>query len=216
MTRIPFTDAQFPKRPMSRMAMEHHLLRRLHAMRAAKKPELPPDEDQEMKDEWRTPPGRDATDDARIRRRVARLLEKREAASGLGHLKSEERERLGILRDGVRLVTIASEHRADEIAAELHAEMPWMAPATEIVWQAMRRSVLRGDAGLRLPPLLLDGPPGIGKSVWARRLGEIIDTPRVVIEATGENAGFGIVGLQRGWGNAAPGRLLESILATEV
>lgn len=40
--------------------------------------------------------------------------------------------------------------------------MAWMAPATEAVWHAMRRSVREGWPGLRLPPILLDGPPGIG------------------------------------------------------
>jgi hypothetical protein len=46
-----------------------------------------------------------------------------------------------------------------------------MAPATEAVWQAMRRSVRSGEPGLRLPLLLLDGPAGIGKGHWARHLG---------------------------------------------
>jgi hypothetical protein len=34
------------------------------------------------------------------------------------------------LRDGVSVTRILTEHKADEIAAALHAEMPWMAPAT--------------------------------------------------------------------------------------
>lgn len=155
-------------------------------------------------------------DESRIRRRVARILEGRKAASGLDHLKKDDRERLEVLRDGVRLITISSEHRADELAAELHAEMPWMAPATEIVWRVMRRSVREGWPGLRVPPLLLDGPPGIGKSHWARRLGEVIGAPTTVIEATGENASFGVVGSQRGWGGSHPGRVLETILQTRI
>ena len=64
----------------------------------------------------------------------------------------QTRERLEALRDGVRLAAIPTEHHADELAAALHAEFPWMAPATEAVWQAMRRSVRCGEPGLRLPP----------------------------------------------------------------
>lgn len=128
------------------------------------------------------------------------------------HLKPAERERLEALRDGVRLAAIPTEHRADELAAALHAEFPWMAPATEAVWQAMRRPVRCGEPGLRLPPLLLDGPPGIGKSHWARHLGMLLAVPSMVFEATVENASFGLVGSQRGWGNAAPGRLLNTML----
>ena len=158
----------------------------------------------------------DGQDESRIRRRVAHILEGRKAASGLDHLKKEDRERLEVLKDGVRLISIPTEHRADELAAELHAEMPWMAQATEIVWQAMRRSVREGWPGLRVPPLLLDGPPGIGKSHWARRLGTLLTAPTTVIEATGENASFGVVGSQRGWGGSHPGRVLETILQTRI
>lgn len=68
----------------------------------------------------------DEADHRKIGRRAKRLIERREAASGLGHLRSEDRERLGALRDGVELIRIPNEHRADELAAELHAGMPWM------------------------------------------------------------------------------------------
>ncbi|WP_051394410.1 hypothetical protein ACTTAL_05545 [Rhodobacter capsulatus] len=67
-------------------------------------------------------------DRRKIARRAKRLAERREAASGLAHLRKEDRDRLAALRDGVDLIRLPSEHRADEIAAELHAEYPWMAP----------------------------------------------------------------------------------------
>lgn len=57
------------------------------------------------------------------------------------HLKTDDREEIDTLKSGTRLVEIDSEARADEIAAALHAEMPWMSPATEVLWQAMRQSV---------------------------------------------------------------------------
>jgi ATP-dependent Lon protease len=80
----------------------------------------------------------------------------------------------------------------------------------------MRRSVKTGDPGLRLPPLLLDGPPGIGKSAWARHLGHVIGVPTMAYEATTENASFGLVGTQRSWGSANPGRLINTILSHRV
>ena len=155
-------------------------------------------------------------DEVRIRRRVKRILELRKAASGLEHLKSDDRERLEALKDGARLISIRNEHHADELAAGLHEDMPWMAPATEVVWHAARRSWREGCPGLRVPPLLLQGPPGISKSFFARRLGELLSAPTSVIEATGENASFGIVGSQRGWGGSCPGRLIETILQSRI
>lgn len=37
-----------------------------------------------------------------------------------------------------------------------------------------------------------------------------------MIEATGENASFGIVGSQRGWGGSHPGRLIETVLQSRI
>lgn len=148
-----------------------------------------------------------------IERRAGRLHKRQITAGGLGHLNREERERLSSLDSGVGMVQIPDEHRADELAAAVHAEMPWMAAATEHAWHAMRRSVREGHAGFRLPPVILDGTPGIGKSRWAMRLGQLIGAQSTIVDATGESASFGVVGCQRGWTGAGPGRLLELILA---
>lgn len=148
----------------------------------------------------------------RIRRRADRLAELHKHRSPMSHLPDAEMRRLDVVRGGVDLVRIRSEHEADEIAAKVHEEFPWLGPATDVLWHAMRLSVRNGDAGFRLPPLLLDGPPGIGKSRWARFFAKLIGTTEVAIDASGESAGFGIIGLQRGWGSAQPGRPLNLIL----
>ncbi|MBU2961132.1 AAA family ATPase, partial [Citreicella sp. C3M06] len=83
-------------------------------------------------------------DRRKVRMRVEKLITCRQEASGMGHLQEDERERLTALAGGVRLATVKTEHQADEIAAALHDEMPWMGPATEQVWRAMRRSVREG------------------------------------------------------------------------
>lgn len=152
----------------------------------------------------------------KIDRRVERIIKARAALREVGHLKEEDRRPLHRLAKGAELIAIPSEHRADEIAAELHADMPWMGPTNEMVWHAMRRSVREGWPGLRLPPMLLNGPPGIGKSHWARRLGELLSTPVLLVDAGGESASFGLIGTQRGWGSAEPGRLVRTVLRTAV
>ncbi len=62
-----------------------------------------------------------------------------------------------------------------------------------------------------LPPILLDAPPGIGKSHWARHLRALLSVPAMVLEAITENAPFCLVGSQRAWGNSVPGRLINTI-----
>lgn len=91
-----------------------------------------------------------------------------------------------------------------------------MGAATEVVWHAMQRSVQSGDAGLRLPPILRDGPPGIGKSYWARRLEPLIGVPGMIDDTTTEHASFGLVGRPRGRANTAAGRRVDLILTEPV
>lgn len=223
MTRIPVVEARFFSASKGRIELETRFMRHLRTLRCRR---IPPDR-------VALPAGTHAPggmsdmdlmgiirfgddDEARIKRRVDRIIKCRAAASGLEHLKRDDRERLETLKDGARLISLRDEHQADELAAGLHEDMPWMAPATEMIWRAMRRSVREGWPGLRVPPVLLDGPPGIGKSHWARRLGKLLSLPTSVIEATGENASFGIVGSQRGWGGSCPGWLIDAMLQSRI
>ena len=142
------------------------------------------------------------------KRRAIRFLERLQSLSGMSHLPDPAKTQLNALRDGVTVTQIQTEHKADEIAAALHEEMPWMAPATEEVWHGLRRSAREGLPGLRFNPLVLVGSPGIGKSFWARRLAHHLTVPTTKIEATGEPGTFSLVGTQRGWSSATPGKLM--------
>ncbi|MEO0862659.1 MAG: hypothetical protein AAFY65_18850 [Pseudomonadota bacterium] len=152
------------------------------------------------------------TDLRRIKRRAMRLLERVHSSTGMYHLSEEHRARLTPLRGGMPVAHVATEHEADEIAAALHAEMPWMAPATQEVWRGLRASARDALPGVRFNPLVLVGSPGIGKSHWARRLAHHLSVPTTKIEATGEPAAFSLVGLQKGWGSASPGKLVQTVL----
>ena len=153
---------------------------------------------------------------AMIRRRVDRIVTNINTRSGAGHLKDEQIKRLRPVSDGVTLVSVRSGHDADIIAAALHEDFPWLAPATNAVWDALRRSAAQDLQGARIPPLLLNGPPGIGKSTWARRLGELIGVPTGIIEATSEPASFAVAGMQKGWNSEAVGKPLALILQTRI
>ena len=148
-------------------------------------------------------------DKIKIERRALRYVELQEAATGMQHLKTEDRNALRRLQDGATVSRISNEYDADVLAATLHEEMPWMAPATE---HSMRKSVREGRPSIQFAPLLLLGPPGIGKSHWARRLGKLLEVPTTVVEATGEPASFALISSQRGWGSAGPGKIVETIL----
>ncbi|CQR83878.1 hypothetical protein SAMN04488021_1132 [Paracoccus aminovorans] len=60
----------------------------------------------------------------RIRRRIRRILEARNAISGFDRLKIEDRAQLEKLHGSVRLVSIVSEAHADEIAGRCRENFP--------------------------------------------------------------------------------------------
>lgn len=223
MTRIPFVGVDFPDPNYTRLDLTKRLTahwKRIRTVKSRPGREPTPDDDgligiEELNRHLReivVPPGVTR----RINRRADRLIELYRARSPIAHLPEKDRAKLEVVRNGVDLVPIASEHRADEIAAEIHAEYPWLAPATDLLWQAMRHSVHQGEPGFRLPPLILDGPPGIGKSAWSRDVAKLVGVPGLAIDAGPEAAGFGITGMQRGWTNAEPGQPLNMIFQTGI
>ena len=216
MTKIKFIDAHFSDPDENEFALKRRFewhLRKLRALQDGVSPKVPGDFEDELRwNEDLIAIPLSEKDRTKVLRRARRVMGARAKVSGLSHLSSDDRRALEVFRCGADLVGIASEHRADEIAAAIHAEMPWMAAATDFLWKAMRHSVRVGEPGFRLPPVLLDGPPGIGKSVWSRELGRHLGVPRCGIEGTAEQASFVVNGLQRGWGSAFPGRPLQTIV----
>ncbi len=154
-------------------------------------------------------------DRRKLRDRANRLAKTRVAASGIAHLRTDEIERLRPAFSDMRLIMCRDEARADEIAAVLHEESPWLGRATEYVWHALRQSALRGDP-VKFRPVILNGPPGIGKSLWARSLAKDLTLPYADVDASKNGAGFGLVGVERGWGSAQPGRPLDLLLAQRI
>lgn len=151
-------------------------------------------------------------DTLRITSRANKLAKKRVAAIGVSHLKREEYDRLEPSLTGMQVIMAKSQSWADEIAAQLYDDMPWMGRATEYAWHALRRSAQRGEPVL-IRPVILNGPPGIGKRVWARSLAAALDIPYADVDATKGGAGMALVGVERGWGTAQTGRPLEVMLA---
>jgi hypothetical protein len=87
-----------------------------------------------------------------------------------------------------------------------------MGRATEYAWHALRRSAQRGEPVL-IRPVFLNGPPGIGRSVWARSLAAALAVPYADVDASKGGAGMSLVGVERGWATAQAGRPLDVMLS---
>ncbi len=73
-----------------------------------------------------------------------------------------------------------------------------------------------GGVGLHLPPIILAGPPGIGKSWFARSIAEAVSLPNRVIDVGAGTAAFRIAGTEKGWSSVQPGLPVETMLQTHV
>jgi len=86
-------------------------------------------------------------------------------------------------------------------------------------FQRVTRSIIGVHAKLlargidhRMPPVLLLGPPGVGKTVYAEAAGELLSAPVLRLDFASENSPSGLAGSSTFWANSSPGRLF-SILA---
>lgn len=93
----------------------------------------------------------------------------------------------------------------------LRQEFPWALAACQEIEKLAELAHFVKQPGFRLPPLLLVGAPGNGKTRLAERLAEIAGVPRFGISGAGRNNGQVLVGVGRSWSNCQPGGLLQFI-----
>jgi len=97
----------------------------------------------------------------------------------------------------------------------LRSEYPWADDLLSDIETALVLSISSSRPWLSLPPLLIVGPPGIGKTRFARRLGELTGVPMRVINAGGSADSRDFSGTARGWGTAHPARIVDIFRETE-
>jgi len=95
----------------------------------------------------------------------------------------------------------------DAILKVLNQEFPWFSKINEQVYRQMVVGQHSTTPAFHIRPLLLAGLPGVGKTTWAKRLGELCKVPfRTVMAGGGADSMF-LRGTPRGWSSARPGRL---------
>ena len=159
-----------------------------------------------------------------VEARARNFSEAREKAiiAALSHLKNEDAAAIRRAIGKGDLYGVVDKDGMYDRVARIHAEAPWMAPATTAVMRAMRAYF--GEPGwsdgrreLRLPPMILLGKPGVGKSAWARSLGRAFGVPSIEVDVGAAKGGaFSLVGPERGWGGSSPGRLVSHMLGNGV
>jgi ATP-dependent Lon protease len=101
--------------------------------------------------------------------------------------------------------------RLSQICTKLREEMPNLGHALDLI---ERHLLLQrgGDGVLCLPPLLLAGPPGVGKTYFASRLAAALGTPCEIIGMETTTAVWILAGSSLGWNSGGPGRVFELLV----
>lgn len=153
---------------------------------------------------------------ARIRAHAAAIEARRLPATSLpAKFGKEEREALYAAAANTHFAGCLTEAEADEVFATIHGEYPWLDRVSTPFWRHARRLARAGEP-FRLPPTILLGPPGLGKSSYARRLAELVGVPLVPIDVGATSGVFETQGTDSRWGSSSPGRVMRSLVVTRV
>src|SRR3989344_2455337 len=95
--------------------------------------------------------------------------------------------------------------------ASLYEQLPNF---TEVLDDVKRHVALAQDSsdGLEVTPMLLLGPPGIGKTHFARHLAELLGTGMNLLPMSSMTAGWLLSGSSAQWKGARPGKVFEALV----
>ncbi|MEY4882459.1 MAG: hypothetical protein RIS34_313 [Pseudomonadota bacterium] len=88
---------------------------------------------------------------------------------------------------------------------------------TEVLDDVKRHVALAQDSrdGLEVTPILLLGPPGIGKTHFAKKLADLLGTGMTLVPMSSMTAGWLLSGSSSQWKGAKPGKVFEALVDGE-
>ena len=114
--------------------------------------------------------------------------------------------------DGMRTLPQWTPERLREITARLHEDLPQSGAILDWLMPQLALQTLWNDpTAFRVDPVLLIGPPGIGKSAFAEALAEVLSLGYAALSASGLQGGFELNGSSKHWGNSTPGRIFMTL-----
>jgi ATP-dependent Lon protease len=93
----------------------------------------------------------------------------------------------------------------------LYDELPNFAEVLDDIKKHVALCASSND-GMELPPMLLLGEPGIGKTYFGRRLSQLLSTGFGLCTMSSMTAGWVISGASSQWKNAKPGKVFDTFL----
>ena len=100
---------------------------------------------------------------------------------------------------------------APEALDLLQADFPNFSSVTTLIQQRLLLCGIAPNKHIKLPPILLNGPAGVGKTAYCQRLAALLTMRFEKIDLSSAVANFTMTGLDAGYGSGHPGRIWESL-----
>ena len=147
-----------------------------------------------------------------------RLFDRQEVQRTLALYDSrEQRAARSFLTDLSKLPEVRTVRPPPSVAAvrSLAERFPNFAKLTALVEVMTVLARAWPGSPLELPPLLLVGPPGVGKTAFSIALAETIGVDWSLLGMSHATAGFDLGGLDSGYGGGGPGLLTRQVALSE-
>jgi ATP-dependent Lon protease len=149
---------------------------------------------------------------------AAAITERRKSAEQRTKLSSEERKiELRAMDDllalgETRLVGLKANWRAR--IAQMRTDMPHLSKVIDRLEACCALSAF-SRRPLRIPPLLLVGPPGVGKTHFANCVADLLGVPRFIYALESAETVSVLTGSEKHWWNAEPGQLFKLVVQSD-
>jgi len=94
---------------------------------------------------------------------------------------------------------------------KLARDFPHLISVVNVLRRRIALAERSSPPALRLPPLLLSGPPGTGKTAFAQRLAQTLQSRVIQIDMSTLETPFSIVGLDVGYATGRPGVIWDAM-----
>jgi ATP-dependent Lon protease len=101
---------------------------------------------------------------------------------------------------------------SQEAVAPLRTRFPHFTAVLDWIEGHLALAQAAGSAALELPPFLLGGDPGVGKTYFAKHLAEALTVNYTEISMSSTTGGFTIGGLDLGWSTGQAGRVFCTLV----